>query len=182
MSNTAPLPPSPPSPPSRPSQLKGKFSNPLIGNWKSRATPPKLVVKAPPPPFEQVPLHDFRPGQQVVISNGSKALANKKQPPPNTKGVVASNFDPVSVHNHGYVAVEYFHRGEVVVNKFLHHHLAYTTINTDTSTNTNTNTDTNTDTSTSTSTNTNTNINTNTNTNTNINTNINTTRTFISSY
>ena len=62
-------------------ELKGKWSNPFIGKWSKRAKRPKLVVEAPPPPFShaaQAPLHDFRPITQVVISYGTKALANKK--------------------------------------------------------------------------------------------------------
>jgi hypothetical protein len=143
-----------------------------VQGWTVRSgyTSQKLVVKAPPPPASA---SLFCPGAAVVINNGNKALANKKQPAPNTKGQVCKNYDRMDPFNKGYVNVQYFHKGEVVTNSFPEHHLtlcAGEVINTNSSTNTNNTSiiDTNANTSSNTNSSTNTNntsiINTSTNT------------------
>ena len=143
-----------------------------VQGWTVRSgyTSQKLVVKAPPPPASA---SLFCPGAAVVINNGNKALANKKQPAPNTKGQVCKNYDRMDPFNKGYVNVQYFHKGEVVTNSFPEHHLtlcAGEVMNTNSSTNTNNTSiiDTNANTSSNTNSSTNTNntsvINTSTNT------------------
>ena len=141
-----------------------------VQGWTVRSgyTSQKLVVKAPPASASL-----FCPGAAVVINNGNKALANKKQPAPNTKGQVCKNYDRMDPFNKGYVNVQYFHKGEVVTNSFPEHHLtlcAGEVMNTNSSTNTNNTSiiDTNANTSSNTNSSTNTNntsiINTSTNT------------------